>query len=299
MGRPPACLQAAPPPAWIYLGQAAGAARSVVLDAMQHHPLAALKDALSALSIDRRGARGERALAERVIDSVPHSVLAAAPAAAQRHGLALLSAEAEAAALGELLAAASQEGRSGGQQVFAVEQQLYGGELQLVAAQTSTGLLVSLEGLLGRRLVPPNQDWRADWRADAQGTATAPADQVERLVSEIQCFVTAMLERAAALEGYQLSQLPAQAMAELETLALTLGRRRLLSGESSAIPTQPGKYNLVMQATVEDMEQLRASIHALRLPPAPGVPRCAACGAIEAPPALKLRRCSRCRCGRR
>ncbi|PRW57700.1 smr (Small Related) domain-containing [Chlorella sorokiniana] len=51
----------------------------------------------------------------------------------------------------------------------------------------------------------------------------------------------------------------------------------------------------MLQATQDDIEQLRAAIRALRLPPAPSVLRCAACGAADDPPIRKLRRCAACR----
>lgn len=112
---------------------------------------------------------------------------------------------------------------------------------------------------------------------------------------QIRGFIQSVLQHAVAREGRQLSQLPTQAQLDLFKLAGRLVQQRVQSGETSAVPTRPGHFSIMMQATQDDMDQLRAAIRALRLPPAPGVPRCAACGVGDDPPLRKLRSCAGCR----
>ena len=282
----------------MYLGPAVGPLRSLVLDALeQEQPLEQLKDSLSALDIARKGAKEPRELGQRLLDGAQHAVLVV-PGAASRHGLVPPTAEAEAAALGELVVAAPRARGSSGAMVITFDMPLLDGDLMLITAPTARTLLTRVESRLGRRIVPPEPS------RDTAASAPAGPEEEQRqdssssnegLSSGAADFIRSVLQRAAALEGRQLSDLPPRAQADLAQMAARLIAQRLRSGETSAVPVEPGSYSITVQATADDMAQLQAAIRALRLPPAAGVLRCAACGASDDPPFRRLRRCAACR----
>ncbi|KAI7836072.1 hypothetical protein COHA_010041 [Chlorella ohadii] len=259
-----------------------------------------LKDYLSALGIPRKGAEQPRALANRLLDDAHHALLAT-PDAARRRGLAAPSAAAEAAALQALAEEAAGEAGTGYGNMVAIDIPFDGGDLRLVVGPTAFAVAGRVQMVLGRPLMPPESSSGTDAAPEAAGEAPTEAQQAQQAQDPdfqqgISEFLESVLQRAAALEGRQLSQLPAQARADLARQAGELLKQRLQSSSQTlAVPSRPGYYAVALQATGEDIEQLRASIRALRLPPAPGVLRCAACGAAADPPLLKLRCCAACR----
>ncbi len=293
------CLQAAPqeagPPILVYLGPAVGQARLVMLAGLELTPPEWLKDNLSALAIARKGAEQPRSLAQRLLDDAHHALLAT-PDAARRRGLAAPSATAEAAAL-QALAAAARVGGASGKISNTLRLQMDDGTLQLILAPTAFALASRVQLVLGRPLVPPASSSGVNAAPEVAGQASSEARQglSAEMQEGIEGFLLTMLQHAAAMEGRQLSQLPAQARADLTEQLVQLISRRLHSGQTFTALARPGVERVPLQVTQEDFEQLRASIRALRLPPAPGVPRCAACGAAEDPPLRKLRCCAACR----
>lgn len=276
---------------YVYLGPPVGALRTVVLEGLELQPLDLLKDALSTFGIARKGAQEPNALAQRLLDNAKHALLAT-PDAARRHGLAVPTAEEEEAALQALLAVATGEEDSSDGNVFALDVGLNDGQMLLVMASTVRALMTRIEAWLGRRFVPPGFSWD---EPAAPAPAEAQQSQQDEMQGQIRGFIHSVLQHAAAREGRQLSQLPAQAQLDLFKLAGRLIEQRMRSGETSAVPTRPGHFGIMMQATQDDIAELCAAIRALQLPPAPDVPRCAACGMAGDPPLRKLRRCAGCR----
>ncbi|KAI7836069.1 hypothetical protein COHA_010038 [Chlorella ohadii] len=284
----------------MYLGRAVGQARSVVLAGLEQLPPEHLRDSLSALRIPRKGAREPRALAQCLLDGAPHALLAT-PEAVERYGLVLPSADAEAAALQQLMVAAAADDSGStrtqpgvaAEESFAVDCPMDDGELWLIAAQTVFTVASRVQAVRRRPLAPTEG---RSAHAASEGVDEAQSEaQTAELADCLADYALSMLQHAAALTGCQLSQLPDQALVDLKVQALHLLRRRMLSGQTLVVPSQQGHSYLSLQATQYDLEQLAAAIRALQLPPAPGVLRCAACGAAEHLPICKLRRCAACR----
>lgn len=284
--------------ALVYLGPISDATRLAVLDAFSRQPHHTLKEALATLGIDRSSCRQPRELAERLL-SVPHAILMQAlPEAAAAFRLPLPTFAEEAAALQALVQAARGEPPLADLKRPVYQQSMLGGpgqlELHLVSATHYSTVAAAVEMLLQRPLVPPGLSCSSAGAAGSGGGSSAASDDVDRAqVQQHMALLSSIVERAAALEGRAMSDLPPNATFSLQLSANAQLMRKMQSGEACTLA--PGPANEFVQCfySPQDLEQLRAAIRTLPLPPAPEVPRCAVCGAAEgfANSSCKLRAC--------
>lgn len=303
----------------MYLGPARGATRAVVVVELTQLPLSELKDMLATLGVDRGGRQEPHELAELLLSAVPHAVLIkATPEAAAACRTQLPTAAEEEAVVQALLAAAGQEMRHA---AFLYTSQairqigLLDGQLQMVAVNHHAGLIPRVERLLGRRLAPPGPGQLAasgshgpgQGPAGSSGSAPARLSRQGRRQAERRRqaqvghsppgppkeAVRQMLGRVAELEGRRLADMPADSVRTLEALVEQMARHKMQCGEAPEVHSGPQHVTFALEFTAEDFQELQAAIRALPLPPAPDVPRCAACGAAQGLYS-KLRACPCC-----